>query len=99
MYTNNNIEAFATKIRELTAKNICENYQDNLDEYMTVSEIIGLLQKNSSNQYVIDRDVIISLQTEIKKRIYEVCLAKLAAKDIIDCAWDETENEMVFWTK
>lgn len=31
--------------------------------------------------------------------IYQSGLAKLAAQDKIDCAWDSSENKMMFWIK
>jgi hypothetical protein len=31
--------------------------------------------------------------------IHNVGLAKLAAQDLIECAWDDELNEMVFWQK
>jgi hypothetical protein len=31
--------------------------------------------------------------------IHNVALAKLAAQDLVECAWDDDANEMVFWSK
>jgi hypothetical protein len=31
--------------------------------------------------------------------IHNVGLAKLAAQDLVECAWDDELNEMVFWQK
>jgi hypothetical protein len=31
--------------------------------------------------------------------IHNVGLAKLAAQDLVECAWDDDTNEMIFWPK
>jgi len=31
--------------------------------------------------------------------IHNIGIAKLAAQDLVECAWDDELNEMVFWQK
>lgn len=98
------LDSFAKSIREAAASNISEKYYENLDDFITHIQVIDIISKYSlgmddENHYIITDDVIDTIGEEITKQIYNSGLAKLAADDKIECAWDDVLNEMVFWIK
>lgn len=103
-YSITDLIGFAESLRTGAAESIVENSKENLDEFITIKQIINMiitksLGQDSDGLYVIDEDIFDELFEQIRVNIYESGLAKLAAQDIIECAWDNDSNEMVFWTK
>jgi len=105
VYAIVDVQGYVTQMREVAADNISENSsQDNLDNYISIDQMIGLVKSNClgyddnncpllnerSNQKIFD---------EITIWIHNIGLAKLAAQDLVECAWDDELNEMVFWQK
>ncbi len=105
VYAITDLEGYASQMREAAASSISENSsEDNLDEYITLDQMIGLVKTNclgfddndhpllneQKNQYIFE---------EAATWIHNFGLAKLAAKDFVECAWDDELNEMVFWHK
>jgi hypothetical protein len=39
----------------------------------------------------------VELIEEIANQIHQSALSKLASQDIIQCAWDDEKEQMVFW--
>lgn len=101
-YSIIDLEGYATSIREAAAKSFTETYTENLDEFISINQIIGLVEENSigtdeDGHYLITEENFEELFDKIKDRLYNVGLSRLAAKGFIECAWDDKENEMVFW--
>lgn len=95
---------FADSIRNGAASSIAENFNENLDDFVSIDQIIAMIEKQSlgvddDGNYVITEDIFDTLFENTRIQIYETGLAKLAAADKIECAWDEETNQMVFWTK
>lgn len=104
IFAINDIDGFIKAIRNGAAESITESYSENLDDFITTTQIETMLYAKTLGQdenglYLINEDIFDQLFEEIRSTIYQIGLAKLAAKDIIQCAWDENANEMVFWTK
>jgi len=102
VYAITDIEGYVSQMREAAANSISENSsEDNLDEYISINQMIGLVKSNclgfddndhpllneKKNQHIFEEAAI---------WIHNIGMAKLAAKDLLECAW---ENEMVFWQK
>ena len=51
----------------------------------------------SKFKIIIDEDSYVDIILGIAEQIYHSALSKLAADDIIECAWDAEEDKMVFW--
>lgn len=103
-YIINDITSYSCEIRKLAADSIKENNKENLDEYITIEQVCSIVKENclgltEDNKYMLDEDSNENIFESVRVRIYNVGLAKLAAQDLIECAWDNEENEMVFWNK
>lgn len=103
IYAIVDLNGYASQMREAAAQSISDNsVNDNLDQYISLDQMIGLVKSNclgfDDNQHPL-------LNEESNQKIYEqtaiwihnIGLAKLAAEDLVECAWDDDLNEMVFW--
>lgn len=104
LYAITNLEGYATQIRQAAANSIGDCSNDNLDEYISLNQVIGLVNEkckgfDEENRPLLDEDTNEKIFEETAVWIHEVGLAKLAAKDLVECAWDDENNEMVFWAK
>ena len=101
-YSIIDLEGYATSVREAAAKSFTETYTENLDEFISIDQIIGLIEENSvgtdeDGHYLITEENFEELFEKIRDRLYSVGLSRLASKGFIECAWDDEENGMVFW--
>lgn len=104
LYSIIDLERYVTEIREVAANTLSENNTDNLDDYVTITQLMQMVRKNCLG---FDDDNRPLLNEKMNEQIYEstitwihnVALAKLAAQDLVECAWDDKANEMVFWSK
>lgn len=105
IYSIIDVENYATEMRKAAADNISENSsEDNLDEYITIDQMIGLVKVNCLG---FDEESRPLLHEKANQKIFEeasiwihnVGLAKLAGRDLVECAWDSELQEMVFWNK
>lgn len=105
VYAITDVKGYVVQMREAAAKALSENSdQDDLDSYISLGQMTNLLNEYSLGFDDNDRPL---LNEEANEKIFEeasvwihsVGLAKLAAKDLVECAWDEKSNEMVFWAK
>jgi len=105
IYAINNLDGYVIQMREAAAKNISENSsEDNLDDYISINQMVGLVKNNclgydDNNYPLLNEDANQKIFDEITIWIHNIGLAKLAAQDLIECAWDDELNEMVFWQK
>lgn len=103
LYAITDLEGYATEMREAAAKTISDSYNENLDEFISINQMIGLVKENCVGFDDNDRPL---LNENANENIYESTiswingagLAKLASKGLIECAWDNDTNEMVFWS-
>jgi hypothetical protein len=102
VYAITDLEGYANEMRIAAAKSLSANQDDNLDEYISLNQMINLVKSECVGYDHKDRPL---LNEESNEQIYEktviwmhnVGLAKLAAKGLVECAWDNQTNEMVFW--
>jgi hypothetical protein len=105
LYSINNINGYVSQMREAAANSVSENSgEDNLDDYISIDQMIGLVKSNclgyDDNDYpILNEDHNQKIFEEASVWIHNVALAKLAAQDLVECAWDDELNEMVFWQK
>lgn len=102
IYSITNIDGFAETIRHGAATSITEDFKDDLDTFVTLNQIKNLIKSKSlgldqDGLDTITEDIFDELFEEIRSLIYQSGLAKLAAQGMIECAWDDKSNEMVFW--
>jgi hypothetical protein len=105
VYAITNPKGYVTQMREVAAKALSENSdQDDLDSYISLNQMINLLNENclgfdDNDRPLLNEDANEKIFEEASVWIHSVGLAKLAAKDLVECAWDDELNEMVFWHK
>ena len=102
VYAITDLEGYANEMRTAAAKSLSANNKDNLDDYISINQLINLVRSECVGYDHKDRPL---LNEESNEQIYEktvvwihnVGLAKLAAKGLVECAWDNETNEMIFW--
>lgn len=104
LYAITNLDGYATQIREAAAKSLCDTGNDDLNDYITLTQIINMVTENckgfdEEDRPLLDEDTNEKIFEDTAVWIHSVGLAKLAAQDLIECAWDDESNEMVFWAK
>lgn len=95
-------DSYAKEIRHAAAQSLSENNTDNLDNYISIGQINNIIKKeclgfDDENRPILNTQTNEEIYEQIVVWIHNVGLAKLAAQDLIECAWDNKENEMVFW--
>lgn len=104
VYSIIDLDGYAESIRDFAAKSFLENYNENLDEYISIEQvkniIIGYsLGQDEESNYLLNEEVFNDTFEDVREWIFNVGVAKLAAKGFVECAWDDDANEMVFWAK
>ncbi len=98
------LEGYITEIRKSAADSIAADNEENLDEYITLDQMKGLVEqwslgKDDEDRLILNEDANQNIFEDTRIWISNVGLAKLAAEDLVECAWDNDSNEMVFWVK
>lgn len=105
IYAIVDLNGYVSQMREAAAESISEDStNDNLDNYISLDEMVGLVKSHCLGFDDQDHPL---LNEERNQKIFEeaatwinnIGLAKLAAEDLVECAWDDELNEMVFWQK
>jgi len=102
-YVVTNIHKFSTVMRREALKVLYEEITDEeIDKYITVKQCSSILKKLSlkiDGKLYLDEDIYLNILKEISSQIHQSALSKLASEDIIECAWDDDSQQMVFWVK
>jgi hypothetical protein len=103
VYAITDLDGYASQMRSAAAKSISDT-EDNLDDYISLKQMINLVEEfclghDDENRILLDEDTNEKIFEETAVWIHSVGLSKLAAQDLVECAWDDNFNEMVFWTK
>lgn len=101
-YSIIDLAGYAKAMRDGAASSFEKDYTENLDEFITIGQVINMIKKNNlgldeEGNYLINEDIFEDVFNNIRTWLYEVGLCKLAARGFVDCAWDNDSNEMVFW--
>jgi hypothetical protein len=104
VYAITDLEGYATQMRDAAARSLSENHNDNLNDYISVNQIVNLVKNecvgfDDENRPLLDEDINEKIFENTAVWIHNVGLAKLAAQDLVECAWDDKANEMIFWAK
>lgn len=106
IYAITNLEGYVSQMREAVAQNLSENYNnnENLDNFITIKQMINLVNKeclgfDDNNRPLLDEDTNAKIFENTSVWMYNVGLAQLAGQDLVECAWDTDQNEMIFWQK
>lgn len=99
-YVVSDLLGFATNIRESVANSFSDNYSENLDDFITINQVILVIKEHSANdrdQIIINEESFNDIFDSVRVWIYESALAKLAANGFVECAWNSDINEFEFW--
>jgi hypothetical protein len=102
IYAITDLDGYASSIRESVAHSFAEEYTENLDEYITIDQAKNIivaysLGQDEENNYLVDEESFNDAFDDIREWFYEAGLSKLAAKGLVECAWDDDLNQMIFW--
>jgi hypothetical protein len=102
LYAITNIEGYVTEMRQAAAYSLSSSNEDNLDDYISINQMINLVKTecvgfDDDNRPLLNEDSNEKIYESVVAWIHNVGLAKLAAKGLVECAWDNETNEMVFW--
>lgn len=103
VHTIMNLEKYAAYMRRKAASSFSESYEENLDDYVSIGQVCKMigehsLGKDEEGRYLLGESGYDRLFEALKVRIYNCGLSKLASKNVLECAWDNESNEMIFWT-
>lgn len=101
-YSIADMDGFIFQIRSGAAESITSDYTEDLDDFITLSQVKQLVINSSvgvdeNGDYMITEDIFDAIFENIRDAIYQSGLSKLASKGIIECAWDDESNGMIFW--
>ena len=105
VYSIYDVNGYVSQMREAAAKSISEKSSNNdLDTYITIDQMIGLVKSNclgydENNNPLLNENSNEKIYEDAAVWIHNAGLAKLSANDLVECAWDDKLNEMVFWQK
>lgn len=104
LYAITNLEGYATEMREAAASSLSSSKEDNLDDFISLNQMINLVKSecvgfDDNDRPLLNEDANEKIYESTVTWIHNVGLAKLAAKGLIECAWDDKNNEMVFWSQ
>jgi hypothetical protein len=105
VYAITDVNGYVYQMRQAAADSISENgSSDNLDNYISIDQMVGLIKQNclgfdDNERPLLNEDVNNDIFEQTAVWIHNVGLARLAAQDLVECAWDSKNNEMIFWAK
>jgi hypothetical protein len=104
VYAIVDVDGYAIQMRDAAAQSISSDTNENLDEYISLKQMTNLVEEfclghDDEDRPLLDEDTNEKIFEEAALWIHDVGLAKLAAKDLVECAWDNEINQMVFWSK
>jgi hypothetical protein len=102
VYAITDLEGYVTEMREAAAKSLSQSYDENLDDFISIGQMINLVITecvgfDNKERPLLNEDANEKIYEHTVTWIHNVGLAKLAAKGLVECAWDNESNEMVFW--
>ena len=103
VYAIIDLSGYVSQMREAAAKTICDN-TDDVDDYISLDQMIGLVKESclgfdDEERPLLNEDANETIFDNTVTWIHNVGLAKLAAQDLVECAWSDEDNEMIFWAK
>jgi hypothetical protein len=106
VYAITDIHSYVSQMRQVAANSLTDegDSTDNLDHYISIEQMIGLVKTkclgyDDENRPLLNEETNEEIFETAAIWIHNVGLAKLAAQDLVECAWDNEYNEMVFWQK
>lgn len=104
VYAITDLKGYVTEMREAAASSFCDSFEEDLDGYINLNQMMNLVKSeclgfDDENRPLLNEEANEKIYESTVTWIHNVGLAKLAAKDLVQCAWDSKNNEMIFWAK
>jgi len=102
-YIITKMEKFCKAIIREASNGLSKKHNDaNINDFITIEQCRQIIEDNcditeDTGEYTVNEKSYWSIIIEVSEQIYQSALSKLAADDIIECAWDDDTNKMVFW--
>lgn len=109
VYGISDLNGFCEHVRSGVAEELRGNLSssemsnENLDDFITLKQVENLVREkqlghdNEDEVIYIDTKAFGEIWDEVENQIYGAALSKLAAEGLIESAWDDKLNDMVFW--
>lgn len=101
------LDLFLYSLRNAVSLTIAKDAvdEDALDKYLPLTQMGKIIEdyidgvdEETGYPFMTDESYADMVQ-DVSSTFLGVCLAKLAAADLIESAWDDERGEQVFWTK
>ncbi len=104
VYAIVDLDGYVREMRDAAAKTLAEDHEENLDEFISVNQMINLVKSecigfDDNERPMLNESANEMIYEKTVEWIHNTGLAKLAAQGLIECAWDNNLNEMIFWSK
>lgn len=104
-YALTDVHGYAFDMRSAAADHICEDSSstEDLNNYISIDQIINIIEDESlglddENRYLLNEETNEKIFDTIAIWIHNIGMSKLAGQDLLECAWDDELNDMVFWS-
>lgn len=102
-YVITDLDGYVVEMRKAVGNSIADSNTDNLDDYISLDQMKGLVDSwcvgfDEEDRPILDEEANANIFEDARIWMTNVGLAKLAANGFVECAWDDECNEMVFWT-
>jgi hypothetical protein len=102
LFVIDDLNGYSTQMRSAAAQHIKAYSFNNLDNYVTLNQVIQTVIENSRGYDDQDRVIVRTedhenIFNQLVMRLYHTSLCKMASKDEIQCAWNNETNIMEFW--
>ena len=96
-----NLKLFSKSIRKNVVTIFPKQYSYQIDSLISVSQTEKLVRQyiepGYNDEFILSDENYDLLCNTIKKWIYNSSLSLVASSGIIECAWEDESNEMIFW--
>ena len=103
-YSITELSNFAETIRDGAASDLSGGKYDSkiIHTFITLNQVINIIKKenlglDNDGLFVINEGIFDNIFEQVSSIIYQSALCKVASQDLIQCAWDDEQNKMVFW--
>ena len=101
-YVITKMEKFCKAIITEAANGLSQKQNGNINDFITIEQCKQIVESQcdiaeDTGEYTINEKSYWNIITKVSEQIYQSALSKLAADDIIECAWDDDANKMIFW--
>lgn len=102
VYAIVDLKGYVTEMRDAAARSLSQSHDENLDDFISIQQMINIVRSecvgfDEKNRPLLNEDANEKIYENTVTWIHNVGLAKLAGKGLVECAWDDESNEMIFW--